>query len=327
MTLQGEGSSVPFPITLTKSGNIGFQLEGGVITVTAVDDNINVSFDRPMVYGGSHTHVPGGTPYDIGTPALAPDARSIDVPITVPASPAPEVTSIVATDAELVVNFSSPVTVNGTVVNNGLVLVFGPMSGAVNQLSITVPISFVHLPPGENMHYVCEFGAAATGLTPVFDTFIRLDTGGAATPQTGFTEIGTTGSFYFDQAFLSTDPDIYFQVSCAGVQVTAIKARTDFLPVDTSSILTTITKQLTRALGLLHENAVLDQTTYESGTNNLLSGRIRVYNSEANAVNARNQSELNNEYDVGKLAQYSIVGHYLGDNMVNYLTTKVWEAP
>jgi hypothetical protein len=258
-----------------------------------------------------------------------------------------EIDTIVTNDAEIVLNFSTPVLPTGTVVNNGNVLDFGNMVGSNGNLTVTIPIAFLHPAPGDNMYYVVEFGPAATGLTPVFDTFIRLDTGGAAVPQSGFTEIGATGSFYFDQVFLSTDPDIYFQASCAGVQVSgvigfsddagdigavaadviAIKARTDFLPLDTASAITAITKQLTRALGLLHENAVLDQTTYESGTNNLLSGRIRVYDTQANAINARNQSELNNEYDTGKLAQYSIVGHYLGDNMVNYLTTKVWEAP
>lgn len=198
------------------------------------------------------------------------------------------------------------------------------------------------------MRYVVEFGVEATGLVPIFDTFVRLDTGAAVGPHPSFTEIGATGSFTFDKSFLSTDPDIYFQASVAGVQVpgrigfsdsvsvdlgtmpadvAAIKVKTDNLPTNVGAMLDAITKQLTRALGLLHENSVLDQTTYESGSNNLLSGRIRLYDTSVNAINARNQSELNNEYDTGKLAQYAITGHYLGDNMVNYLTTKVWSAP
>lgn len=86
MDLQGDSVSVRFPIILGKNGGIGFQLEGGVITVDATSPKINVSFDRPMVYNGGHNHVPGGTPYDIGTPSLAVDARSLDIPITVPAS-------------------------------------------------------------------------------------------------------------------------------------------------------------------------------------------------------------------------------------------------
>lgn len=197
------------------------------------------------------------------------------------------------------------------------------------------------------MRYVVEFGVAATGLTPVFDMILRLDNLAPILPEPTFTEIDATGSYYFDFVRLAGDPDVYFEATAGGVTVkglmsfldsgvdfgtmptdiTAIKARTDNLPVNTAQEISNISKRLTNALGLLHENAVLDKTTYESGTNNLLTGRIRIYDTEANATMARNQSELNNEYDTGKLAQYAIVGRYLGDNMVNYLTVKQWEAP
>ena len=43
---------------------------------------------------------------------------------------------------------------------------------------------------------------------------------------------------------------------------------------------TALGTQLTRALGLMHENSVLDQTIYDS-SNNLISGRLRIYNSKA----------------------------------------------
>lgn len=83
MELQANSLSVPYPFRLGQNGSIGFQLEGGVITVNATSPEIDIFFDRPMVYNGAHSHVPGGTPYDIGTPSLAADARSIIIPITV----------------------------------------------------------------------------------------------------------------------------------------------------------------------------------------------------------------------------------------------------
>lgn len=75
--------SIEFPITLSKSGGMGFQYEGGVITVEATSPEVIVSFDRPMFYDGAHTHNPTGKPYDIGTPSLAINARSLNIPITV----------------------------------------------------------------------------------------------------------------------------------------------------------------------------------------------------------------------------------------------------
>lgn len=80
--------SVPFPIELSKQGGMGFQFEGGIITVNATSPKINVSFDRPMTYNGAVSHVPGGTPYDVGSPALTADAMSLDIPITVNPVPA-----------------------------------------------------------------------------------------------------------------------------------------------------------------------------------------------------------------------------------------------
>jgi len=105
---QGESLSVPFPITLGKQGGTGFQYEGGVITVNATSPNINVSFDRPMVYHGAHSHVPGGTPYDIGTPALALDARSLDIPIAVAPSFLKLLTTIAPYSDSIVLTWEAP---------------------------------------------------------------------------------------------------------------------------------------------------------------------------------------------------------------------------
>jgi hypothetical protein len=78
--------SVPFPIQLSKQGGIGFQYEGGVITVEATDPKVQVSFDRPMIYNGTYVTNPSG-PFDIGAPSLVSGALYLNIPINVPASP------------------------------------------------------------------------------------------------------------------------------------------------------------------------------------------------------------------------------------------------
>jgi hypothetical protein len=99
--------SMPFPIMLGDQGGIGFQFSGGIITVVATSPQIEVSFDRPMVFNGSYSGVPGGTPYDIGAPTLTVSARALDIPITVP----PQtfgVSSIVVGTTSITVNWAVP---------------------------------------------------------------------------------------------------------------------------------------------------------------------------------------------------------------------------
>ena len=83
MDIQGVLLTAPLVYNLGIVGGIGFQLQGGVITVDGTSPDIRVRFDRPMVYDGTHSHVPTGKPYDIGAPVLAADARSLVIPITV----------------------------------------------------------------------------------------------------------------------------------------------------------------------------------------------------------------------------------------------------
>ena len=68
---------------------------------------------------------------------------------------------------------------------------------------------------------------------------------------------------------------------------------------------------LLRILGLLHENAVLDQTTYNS-EGNLLTGRLRVYDTKANATAAGTAGLLFSytieaTYNAGLLQTYKIL--------------------
>jgi hypothetical protein len=75
-------ASIPFPIMLSKSGGMGFQYEGGLITVIATNPQVRVTFDRPMTYNGDFTPNPGG-PFSIDQPVLTANALALDVPITV----------------------------------------------------------------------------------------------------------------------------------------------------------------------------------------------------------------------------------------------------
>jgi hypothetical protein len=62
------------------------------------------------------------------------------------------------------------------------------------------------------MRYIVEFGRASTGLVPVFDTLVRLDTLGAVA-QPAIVEIPGTGAYYFDFNFPDgVTYDIYFSV-------------------------------------------------------------------------------------------------------------------
>lgn len=81
---------------------------------------------------------------------------------------------------------------------------------------------------------------------------------------------------------------------------------------------------LQRALGMLHENSVLDQTSFSGG--NLASARLRLYDSAANAAAAQAASNQSPpaEYDTGKIAVYAINATYTGANLKDYLVTLEW---
>jgi hypothetical protein len=82
-----------------------------------------------------------------------------------------------------------------------------------------------------------------------------------------------------------------------------------------------------RALGMLHENSVLDNTTYIGV--NLASGRLRLYDSAANATAARAASQQVPpvEYDTGLIARYAINAAYTGANLKDYVVTLEFLQP
>lgn len=84
----------------------------------------------------------------------------------------------------------------------------------------------------------------------------------------------------------------------------------DLVPNDLDAI-------LRRIVGLMHENSVLDQTTHDS-SNNLTAGRLRLYNSKANA----DAAALGGSGTSGLVASYAISATYVGGNLSTYKVTK-----
>jgi hypothetical protein len=102
------------PIIITSNQN---GLWGSVPVVTSIvgsAGNLSVAFDSLVSYSGAYTHVPTGLPYDIGTPSLALDSRSINVPITVAAQTlTPSLITYVAPNV-LTLDWAQPMSVLST---------------------------------------------------------------------------------------------------------------------------------------------------------------------------------------------------------------------
>jgi hypothetical protein len=89
------------------------------------------------------------------------------------------------------------------------------------------------------------------------------------------------------------------------------------------------TGHIARLLGMLHENSVLDMTTFDPATSNLLSGRLRIYSTKTDADNAMLHSQTDpppSTYDTNKIAQYSIIAVYTGANLTAYEVALEWKA-
>lgn len=77
-----------------------------------------------------------------------------------------------------------------------------------------------------------------------------------------------------------------------------------------------------RMLGMLHENSVLDSTTFDTN-NNLLSGRLRLYGSKADADAAVLAGGFPATYDTNKIAEYTISAVYVGTDLTSYEVARV----
>lgn len=106
-----------------------------------------------------------------------------------------------------------------------------------------------------------------------------------------------------DAAHLSVSGFLIYVVSIPSPAVKFVGSVSvvDNLEVDTFD-------RMTRAMGLMHENSVLDQTVFD-GQNNLTSSRLRIYDSKANAVAAG---------ATGLLETYTITATHAGKLLQTY---------
>lgn len=187
------------------------------------------------------------------------------------------------------------------------------------------------------MDYALAMGPENTGLAPSFSTFIRVDGTPLVAPV--ITELAATGVYRFSWTWAPADQDIVaimdfgagletqryqtLLISKEDEYIPAIKTVTDGIPPNLDTLISDMSTLITRALGLVHENSVLDLCAYEPVTNNLQSARLRFYDNAAHANAAKAASP--GVYDTGKLGQYSISATYVGANMTSY--TVVREFP
>ena len=99
----------------------------------------------------------------------------------------------------------------------------------------------------------------------------------------------------------------------------SLEAISDSLSINgasTATLLAQMQADLSRVLGLLHRNAILDLQTYD-GQGQLTSARLRVFDSPANVPATPGGSEV-----VGLLQRYDITATYSGLNVVTKFTLK-----
>lgn len=145
---------------------------------------------------------------------------------------------------------------------------------------------------------IMKSGGAEATLTLGAADFVELTTGAFA----------NSGSYRLRLSTSNTDTTgvFLYVVRCAGaldyVGVVKIVANEE---VDTFTL-------MVRGIGLMHENSVLDNTTYNTD-NRLTSGRMRIYDSRANALAAG---------ATGLVATYTITATYSGLSLTNYTVVK-----
>jgi hypothetical protein len=161
-----------------------------------------------------------------------------------------------------------------------------------------------------------KFRRTDTGLTPTFTVFKNATTLVNVTAP-AITEFAT-GVYYFDYVFTTVaSPEILYEVDGgAGLPSDVRYVNGTISPREFAYLETNDT--ILRCLGLLHENSVMDSTTFTSSR--MTGARVRIYDSQANAAAA--SAVAPSVYDTGKLAQYLIAATYSGADLQKYTVTR-----
>ncbi|NDC39377.1 MAG: hypothetical protein EBZ48_15275 [Proteobacteria bacterium] len=160
--------------------------------------------------------------------------------------------------------------------------------------------------------YFFKFRKADTGLTSALSfVFYQNSMTGAPITQPTFSELGH-GIYYFDRVMTGlSDPEIVFQIDGGSSLPDDIRYISDTIhPKEYAS--ESVMDYLMKSVGLLHENSVMDNASYESGK--LKSARIRLYSSKADAeaagVNRIYEYQVNATYTSGNLSTYTVTRTY-----------------
>lgn len=127
----------------------------------------------------------------------------------------------------------------------------------------------------------------------------------------------TAGAFATQGAYMLQLPAAALNLTGALTYAVAVAGARTFVgtakvvaneEADTFASVAGVAAQMTKALGLMHENSVLDTTTF-NGDNNLTSGRYRTYDTKAHALAAG---------VLGLIATYTITATYTGKLLTSY---------
>jgi hypothetical protein len=175
--------------------------------------------------------------------------------------------------------------------------------------------------------YDASTGAPAIGVTGMsFDTY-KNDLGADISNPT-ISEIGG-GAYKFTPVFASPDRGLAYVLNTNSVLVSPTRVARYMRPEDWNlDQITDISSSLVRALGMLHENSVLDNTAYNTD-NNLLSGRLRIYGASSGPTKTAKENcdaaivaGPSSDYLPGMVAEYQILATYVGSNLLTYEVVK-----
>lgn len=167
-----------------------------------------------------------------------------------------------------------------------------------------------------NEHIIFAFdvdtGEPLAGLTPTWASLVNVEDGVVVVAQPTIREVGS-GVY----AFSKTVP---FGKHYVGILDFGLQADPRFYTwnmryedsLDTVSM-------LHRCLGLLHENSVFDEATFDGLSGRLQAGRLRLYSTKEDATIAKNTSPA--EHLTNMIAQYSVQASYNGANLRTYLVS------
>lgn len=157
---------------------------------------------------------------------------------------------------------------------------------------------------------------AADGRTDLYGRAVVYDSLGGVTATVDLTHVA--GGLY--QASYTPTVSGYYQVVYR-MYFDALRTQDAGYEVQGETLdVSNFRTNIIRLLGLVHENALIDQTVYD-GDGNLTSARVRLYDSAANAASASAASPA--AYNTGKIAEWQVTATFSAGFMSKHWITRV----